>query len=251
VDGLERCLAAFAAYDPHRLGVIAVVDFARALKNAMDVNLSQAQSACVAKDCGAESPKHPSVITGFQRVDYCAFLKRCFPSESLELGVMSSEDRMAVATAVHRPLNGTNNQPSSGFLSANTSAVSSVALQEEGGYETTTRDGTFFDQASETDLAEEPSPSGSDGSARDAYAAAAHHGTIAGVRNLNVSHEVAYPTRRGPGHLGGNAFRKRTSDVTKRTLQGEGTYRIRYFPNPASLFGPITGDCLLYHITKD
>ncbi len=82
MDGLERCLAAFAAYDPHRLGVIAVVHFARALKNAMDVHLSQAQSACVAKDCGAESPKHPSVITGFQRVDYCAFLKRCFPRNS-------------------------------------------------------------------------------------------------------------------------------------------------------------------------
>ena len=50
VDGLERCLAAFAAYDPHRLGVIAVVHFVRALQNAMDVNMSQAQSTCVAKE---------------------------------------------------------------------------------------------------------------------------------------------------------------------------------------------------------
>ena len=92
MEGLERCLAAFAAYDPRRRGVIKRADFARALKNTLDVTLTERQSVAVAEDCRADAP---ATSAGFARIDYCHFLRACFPSESRALGVMSAEDRAA------------------------------------------------------------------------------------------------------------------------------------------------------------
>ena len=216
VEGLERCLAAFAEYDPRRRGVIKRADFARALKNSMDVTLTDKQSLAVQEDCSVQAPPQSS---GFARVDYCTFLKRCFPSESLELGVMSSEDRRAAAMSrliANRKMNHT--QPKSGFTSVNTSVIAEDDATDE----------TSFNE-NYTKYAEnsEPLDVSAIGMEHAAAAAATHHGTIAGVRNLNVSHESMYPTRvqgtRGSSGQRNNVrndFKKQHSDVTVRTLDG-------------------------------
>ena len=194
VEGLERCLAAFAAYDPRRRGVIKRADFARALKNTLDVTLTERQSAAVAEDCRADAPASSA---GFARIDYCHFLRRCFPSESRALGVTSAEDRAAprARQRVTRPY-------------ADGDCSTDAGLD-------TSRDDTFIREEDETTFddaaAENLDPRAVAGAADDSL-----HGAIAGMRHLGVAHESTYPTRVGEAYR----FRKHRSDVTRRTLQG-------------------------------
>lgn len=200
MEGLERCLAAFAAYDPRRRGVIKRADFARALKNTLDVTLTERQSVAVAEDCRADAPASSA---GFARIDYCHFLRMCFPSESQTLGVMSAEDRDA-SRARERVARGYAECSTDSADAGLDTSKDDTFIREE--------DETTFDDAS----AENCDPRG------ESFAAAADdslHGAIAGMRHLGVAHETTYPTRVGEAYR----FRKHHTDVTRRTLQGAPT----------------------------
>ena len=200
MEGLERCLAAFAAYDPRRRGVIKRADFARALKNTLDVTLTERQSVAVAEDCRADAPASSA---GFARIDYCHFLRMCFPSESQTLGVMSAEDRDA-SRARERVARGYAECSTDSADAGLDTSKDDTFIREE--------DETTFDDAS----AENFDPRG------ESFAAAADdslHGAIAGMRHLGVAHETTYPTRVGEAYR----FRKHHTDVTRRTLQGAPT----------------------------
>ena len=200
MEGLERCLAAFAAYDPRRRGVIKRADFARALKNTLDVTLTERQSVAVAEDCRADAPASSA---GFARIDYCHFLRMCFPSESQTLGVMSAEDRDA-SRARERVARGYAECSTDSADAGLDTSKDDTFIREE--------DETTFDDAS----AENFDPRG------ESFAAVADdslHGAIAGMRHLGVAHETTYPTRVGEAYR----FRKHHTDVTRRTLQGAPT----------------------------
>ena len=200
MEGLERCLAAFAAYDPRRRGVIKRADFARALKNTLDVTLTERQSAAVAEDCRADAPASSA---GFARIDYCHFLRMCFPSESQTLGVMSAEDRDA-SRARERVTRGYAERSTDSADAGLDTSIDDTFIREE--------DETTFDDASFENF----DPRG------ESFAAAADdslHGAIAGMRHLGVAHEATYPTRVGEAYR----FRKQKTDVTRRTLQGAPT----------------------------
>jgi hypothetical protein len=200
VEGLERCLAAFAAYDPRRRGVIKRADFARALKNTLDVTLTERQSVAVAEDCRADAPASSA---GFARIDYCHFLRMCFPSESQTLGVMSAEDRDA-SRARERVTRGYAERSTDSADAGLDTSKDDTFIREE--------DETTFDDASFENF----DPRG------ESFAAAADdslHGAIAGMRHLGVAHEATYPTRVGEAYR----FRKQKTDVTRRTLQGAPT----------------------------
>ena len=194
VDGLERCLAAFAAYDPRRRGVIKRADFARALRNALDVTLTERQSAAVAEDCRADAP---ATSAGFARIDYCHFLRRCFPSESRSLGVVSAEDRAARA---HRRVTRWHADGDYGADAGLDASLDDTFIRKE--------DETTFDDAAVENL---------DLRAVAATADEPFRGTVAGIYHRGVAHESTYPTRVGEAYR----FRKHHSDVTRRTLEGE------------------------------
>ena len=194
VDGLERCLAAFAAYDPRRRGVIKRADFARALRNALDVTLTERQSAAVAEDCRADAP---ATSAGFARIDYCHFLRRCFPSESRSLGVMSAEDRAARA---HRRVTRWHADGDYGADAGLDASLDDTFIRKE--------DETTFDDAAVENL---------DLRTVAATADEPFRGTVAGIYHRGVAHESTYPTRVGEAYR----FRKHHSDVTRRTLEGE------------------------------
>ena len=199
MEGLERCLAAFAAYDPRRRGVIKRADFARALKNTLDVTLTERQSVAVAEDCRADAP---ATSAGFARIDYCHFLRACFPSESRALGVMSAEDR--AASRIQRGV---------------TARFTELDGSTDAGLDTS-RDDTFIREEEETTfddatrISENVDPRAFSGAADDSL-----HGAIAGMRHLGVAHEATYPTRVGEAYR----FGKHHSDVTSRTLQSAPT----------------------------
>ena len=196
VEGLERCLAAFAAYDPRRRGVIKRADFARALKNTLDVTLTERQSVAVAEDCRADAP---ATSAGFARIDYCHFLRACFPSESRALGVMSAEDR--AASRIQRGVTARFTESDGSTDAGLDTSRDDTFIREE--------DETTFDDA--TRVSENFDPRAFPGAADDSL-----HGAIAGMRHLGVAHESTYPTRVGEAYR----FRKHRSDVTRRTLQG-------------------------------
>ena len=199
VEGLERCLAAFAAYDPRRRGVIKRADFARALKNTLDVTLTERQSVAVAEDCRADAP---ATSAGFARIDYCHFLRACFPSESRALGVMSAEDR--AASRIQRGVTARFTELDGSTDAGLDTSRDDTFIREE--------DETTFDDA--TRISENVDPRAFSGAADDSL-----HGAIAGMRHLGVAHEATYPTRVGEAYR----FGKHHSDVTRRTLQGAPT----------------------------
>ena len=187
MEGVARCLAAFEAFDKRGRGDVTRADFMRALRGTLQVPLSERQLRETAEDCAAS-------VSGpdgkFARVDYCLFLRRCFPAETEELGLLTSDDRDAFE--------------GDAASAAATKAASTPPADRGAG-----DDDVAIAASSPADpLGRSLSPGA--------------EGVIAGVRNIGIAHETIYPTRSGTREY----FGKTTSDVTSKTLEGRPKHKI-------------------------
>ena len=84
MEGVARCLAAFEAFDTRGRGDVTRADFTRALRDTLQVPLSERRLREAAEDCAASASGLDGKTSA--RVDYRLFLRRCFPAETDELG---------------------------------------------------------------------------------------------------------------------------------------------------------------------
>ena len=155
MEGVARCLAAFEAFDTRGRGDVTRADFTRALRDTLQVPLSERRLREAAEDCAASASGLDGKTSA--RVDYRLFLRRCFPAETDELGVLTSDDREE-------------------------DAASAAATKDPG-------------ESERPDESDASHPADVD--AADASFPADPEGVIAGVRHIGIAHETLYPTRSG------------------------------------------------------
>lgn len=211
-EGVARCLAAFRAKDPHNRGDVTRVEFLSTMRHALRAPMSDAQLRMFARDnVSLAAPPASGKTRGDARVDYYRFLSRCFPAEVEALGL-----RVANEPTEGMILNSSGNagRTEAGFSRAETNRnpLNSAAAEPQGGSSSSyagSDDGWPTRLSPGMDV----------------------HGTIAGVRNLGMAHEVLYPTRAvvdSPSSSRANrTFGKRMTDVTTKTfLRGQPKHKI-------------------------
>ena len=195
VEGLERCLAAFAAYDPRRRGVIKRADFARALKNTLDVTLTERQSVAVAEDCRADAPPHPPASRGSTTATFCA--RASLPSR----GRWGSCPRR---TAPRRGFSAESRRGSRNWTAAQTPVWTLRGTTRSSGRRRRRRSTTRREN-------HQLDPRAFSGAADGRFTAPSRACATWASRT-----RATYPTRVGDAYR----FGKHHSDVTSRTLQG-------------------------------